>query len=225
MTGRGGRGRGGRGQGGRNGRGRGGRGHNYTGSGGTSKKGLCSALGGHVFDYGQKAAADLMRTSWEKLVEYSGTTYGQDICNELQNKQNVTLPQPLYTAAVLQRHAAREAMIRTAQINLQTARTAQEAILQAAVTAGQDANAPMNLAILQNEIAQANFEQQQEVPIELTDAEKTQHSNEWRDIQGAELPTHQTPRTGIFTHPRTVHPNAQGQNEAGHGLGHGQHIV
>jgi hypothetical protein len=44
-----------------------------------------------MFDYGQKSAADQMRTSWEKLVQYVGTNYGQDINNELQNKVWVVL--------------------------------------------------------------------------------------------------------------------------------------
>jgi hypothetical protein len=74
----------GRGGGRNNGRGgRGGRGqvHNYTGSANTTKKGMCANLGTNVFDYGQKSAAYIMRTSWEKLVQYVGTNYGQDISN------------------------------------------------------------------------------------------------------------------------------------------------
>jgi hypothetical protein len=34
-----------------------------------AKSGLCAALGNNVFDYGHRAAADQMRTSWEKLVQ------------------------------------------------------------------------------------------------------------------------------------------------------------
>jgi hypothetical protein len=48
-----------------------------------AKSGLCAALGINVFDYGQSAAADQMRTSWEKLVQVVGTNCGQDISNEL----------------------------------------------------------------------------------------------------------------------------------------------
>ncbi len=62
-----GRGRGGRGQG---------RGNNYSGTGAAAAAkhtGLCSALGNYVFDYGQKAAADQMRTTWEKIVHHAGT--------------------------------------------------------------------------------------------------------------------------------------------------------
>jgi hypothetical protein len=65
MSRRGGRnnGRGGRGRGGANRSGRGrGRGRNYTGSANAAKRGLCTNLGTNVFGYGQKSAADQMRT-------------------------------------------------------------------------------------------------------------------------------------------------------------------
>ena len=92
----------------------------------------------------------------------------------------MTLTEPVHTTEVLRKHGVRELMIRTGQANIQTARRAQETILQTAVTAGVDVDAPMSLAILQNEIAQGEFTAQVEVPIELTDSEKTQFSNEWR---------------------------------------------
>jgi hypothetical protein len=105
-----------------NGRGRGqGRGQNYTGTTTSTRKGLCDALGANVFDYGQKAAADQMRTTWEKITNYVGTTYAQAICNELQNKSTVILDQPIHPAAVLQRKAAREAVTRAGQLNIQAA--------------------------------------------------------------------------------------------------------
>ena len=42
-------------------------------------KGICSALGIHVFYYGQKSLADQMRTIWEKLVNNVITIHGHDI--------------------------------------------------------------------------------------------------------------------------------------------------
>jgi hypothetical protein len=39
--------------------------------------------------------------------------------------------------------------------------------------------APMKLAILQNEIFQGEFAANIKVPVELTDSEKTQFSNDW----------------------------------------------
>ena len=74
-------------------------------------------------------------------------------------------------------------MIWNGQANIQQACHAQQAILQQAVTDGVDPEAPMRLAILENEIAQGNFEQNAEVPIEMTDSEKTQYSNKWRTYQ------------------------------------------
>lgn len=168
-------GRGGRG----GGRGRG-RGSHYTGNARTTAKGLCAALGTNVFDYGQKGSADQMRTSWEKLVQYAGTTYGQDISNELKNKKEITIPEPEHTDDVKNRHAAREQLVKDGIRNIQAARKQQEIVLEKAVSDGTDPDAGMKLAILQNEIAQADYELSQEVPIELTDSEKTQYNNAWR---------------------------------------------
>jgi hypothetical protein len=151
-------GRGGRGRNERSGRGRG-RGHSYTGTSKTQKSGLCKALDNNVFDYRHKAAADQMRTSYEELVQYVGTTYGQDISNELHNKTTLVLPEPVHTAAVLTRHATRELMIRKGQANWQQARKTQKVILEAAVTQGNDPEAPLTLAILENAIAEVDFEQ------------------------------------------------------------------
>ena len=41
----------------------------------------------------------------------------------------------------------------------------------------------MKLAILENEIAQGEYEQNVEVPIIITDSEKTQSRNEWRNYR------------------------------------------
>jgi hypothetical protein len=177
-----GRGRGGS-HGGRGGKhdGRGcGRGQNYTGTRMAAKSGLCSALGNNVFDYGHRAAADQMRTSWEKLVQFVGTNYGQDISNELQNKIPVILSEPVHTPEVLARYAIFEQMVQTREENLQRARLSKCVILETAATLGADPDAPMQLAILDNEIAEANYKQNNEVPIEMLNSEKMQYSNDWR---------------------------------------------
>jgi hypothetical protein len=124
-----------------------------------------------------------MRTSWEKLVQFVSTNYGQDISNELQNKMTVTLPKPTHMDAVMQCHMQCVQMIRNVQAKLSVAREQQCILLEAAVAAQQDADAPMKLAILENEITQAEFKASVDVPIELTDSEKTQHSNKWRTYQ------------------------------------------
>jgi hypothetical protein len=157
-----------------------GRGQNYTGARTVAKSGLCAVFGSNVFDYGHRAAADQMRTSWEKLIQFVGTNYGQDNCNELQNKISVVLSEPVHTPEVLARHAIREQMVRTGEENLQRARLSKRIILEAAATLGTDPDAPMQLAILDNQITEGSYKQNNEVPIEMLDSEKMQYSNDWR---------------------------------------------
>jgi hypothetical protein len=83
---------------------------------------MCTNIGTNVFEYGQKSAADQMRTSWENLVQYVCTNYGQDINNKLQNKVWVILAEPVHTDDVLARHSVREVMIQNSQLNIQQAR-------------------------------------------------------------------------------------------------------
>ena len=99
-----------------------------------------------MFDYGQKSAADQTRSSWEKLVQYVGTNYGQDISNELQKKLNVIIVELVYATEVIVKHIIQERMIRTGQANIQTARETKKIILDASVTAGIDEASPMKLA-------------------------------------------------------------------------------
>ena len=68
-------------------------------------------------------------------------------------------------------------MIRTGQVNIQTARETQNIILEAAVTAGVDDAAPMKISILENAIAHGDFEANVNVPIFMTDSENTQSRN------------------------------------------------
>jgi hypothetical protein len=72
-------------------------------------------------------------------------------------------------------------MISAGQMDIQRARRAQQAVLQTAVTAGLDLEAPMKLAVLENRIAEGEFAANVDDPIELTDTEKTQFINESRN--------------------------------------------
>ena len=93
----------GRGRGGRGGR----RGNNYNRPTSTSK-GQCSDLGNHVFDYGHNAAADQMRTTWDKIVLHVCIEYGSDISTELRTRQTRIISPPEHTKQVLEDHAEKE---------------------------------------------------------------------------------------------------------------------
>jgi hypothetical protein len=121
-----------------------------------------------------------MRTSWEKIVHHVGTIYGHDISNELQNRKPVTITEPTYTQAVLDKHAIKETRHQAQQARLHTARSLQLIQLQAAVVTATDPEAPMLLAILENDIEEATYNATLPLPIKLEDEEYTQHNNEWR---------------------------------------------
>jgi hypothetical protein len=97
----------------------------------------------------RSAAADQMRTSWEKLVQHVGTAYGEDISNELTNRTTVTIAEPVYPPAAIARHAIREELVREGQVNMQIARLEEQTILEQEVAAG-DRPAKMKLAALNN---------------------------------------------------------------------------
>jgi hypothetical protein len=97
----------------------------------------------------------------------------------LQNKINVVLIEPVQTNDVLMRYSVTKIMIRTGQLNIQRAHQAQETILKASLLAGIDLDAPMKLAILQNEIFQGELSANIEIPVDLNDSEKTHFSNDW----------------------------------------------
>jgi hypothetical protein len=149
--------RGSRGRGTSSGCGRG-RGSYYSGTGAAvaKHKGLCAALTSHVFEYGQKGAADQMGTAWEKIVHHVGTIYGHNISNELQNKKTVVIPKPEHTQDVLDKHVERVTRHDNQQQRLADARQIQQTALEAVINAG-DADAPMALAILDNQIEEAAY--------------------------------------------------------------------
>jgi hypothetical protein len=116
--GRGNAGRSGRSSGGRSGSGGRGRGSTYSNKPKATKVGLCKELESNVFDYGVHNAADLMRTTQEKIVLYVGAKYGEDIANELNNKVTVTIPPPVYSVDIKARHLQWELLVRKKQVNI-----------------------------------------------------------------------------------------------------------
>jgi hypothetical protein len=158
-----------------NGRGQGrGRGTGYTFKPKTSKVGLCKELENNIFDYGVPNAANLMRTKQEKIGQYVGIKYGEDVANEQTNKATVTIPPPLYSTAILLRHQEWERHVRRKQVNMRTALDAKLAQLQS--TSGiQDAIA---IAKVKNQVEDVAYHQGQEVPYNLTDSEKLEYGKE-----------------------------------------------
>ncbi len=114
-----------------------------------------------------------MRTMQEKIGQYIGIKYGEDIANKLTNKATVTIPPPVYSTAILLRHQEWERHVRRKQVNMRTALVAKLAQLQSA-SGIQDAVA---IAKVENQVKDVVYHQGQEVPYNLTDSEKLEYRN------------------------------------------------
>jgi hypothetical protein len=166
MSGRGGKGHGGRS--GHTGRGPGGgRGNAYTsGRVKTMKVGLCKDLKGNVFDCGTTSAADQMQITQEKISQYIGAKYREDIANELQNKTMIVFSAPAYPGATMTQHALQIALVRSQQTMMSTARLLSHTLLEAEITlAPGNQSLVVGLVKLNQDIAQADFEAAQDMPV------------------------------------------------------------
>jgi hypothetical protein len=182
MSGQGGRGRGGRGS--RAGRGPGGgRGNAYTGGRvKTTKVGLCKDLECNVFDFGTKSAENQMQILQEKIAQYIGAKYGEDIANKLQNKTRIVLSAPTYPSTTMTRHVLSIALVRSQQAAMLTAWLSSHTLLEVEIAlAPGNRSLVMELAKLNQDIAQADFEAAQDVPIKLNDQEQIDYSNKCRN--------------------------------------------
>ncbi len=141
-------GRDGRGSANSRGQGRG-CGTGYTLKPKSTKVGLYKELESHIFNYGIPNAANLMRTMQEKIAQYVDFKYGEDIANKLTNKTTVTIPPPVYSAAILLRHQEWEKHVRKKQVNINTALDAKLRKLKSLASDIQDTVA---IAEVKNEI-------------------------------------------------------------------------
>ncbi len=98
-----------------------GRGKGSTSKPKTSNVRLCKELEDNIFNYGVLNAANLMCTTQEKIGQHVGIKYGEDIANKLTIKATVTIPQPVYSTAILLRHQEWETHVRRKQVNMRTA--------------------------------------------------------------------------------------------------------
>jgi hypothetical protein len=116
-----------------------------------------------------------MRTAWEKtalhLVE---TMHGHDISNELHNKKKVIIAKPELAEDVFDKHAERVSQHENQEPRPERARLDQKKASDGAVAGGEDAAAPMLLAILENEIEEATCQAAVCPSIKSNETEKTE---------------------------------------------------
>ena len=135
----------------------------------------------------------------------------------------VVLPEPEYELAILTRHGARETMVRDGQANLRASRELQRASLQTMMDAGNaPADTPFKLAVVENEIAQGDFDAISPVSVVLTDAKKTANSNAWQSYR---FKPSEAQGAGILANSWTVYSAITRQVKTGTHLGSGQRVI
>lgn len=174
------------GRGGRAGRGRGGRGYARTRSSASTSKasntGLSKDLDAHIFDYGKRGSADQLRTTWDKIIKYVGSTLGEHIGTELRNKRTYVIPEPEFPQDVLDRHArfveeiTQDRVTKLADLTeIQTIYTSHIATLTVGST--EHMNLKRELAVLKGQISAAERETRADVEMKMTAAEQSKHDN------------------------------------------------
>jgi hypothetical protein len=116
-----------------------------------------------------------MRVTQEKIQQYVGIKFGEDIANEIKNKKVVVLTPPKYSNAIELRHQEYEKLVRRKQVNLMRALEVKLSTMQAKEVAGEDV--ALDIANLQNDIDDLEYESRQEVPHKLTMEEAAGYSN------------------------------------------------
>ena len=135
-------------------------------SGYTKKKGLCEALGEHLFNYNEEGAEYQMRNNLKQIFKHTVNIYGQDISNELPNRIVVVIVKPQHTADVLRKHEAKVSLRDNNFQRIQDARIAKEAVLINTAQTNTDLAIP--LAELQNDIVDAGDKQSEPLDINFT---------------------------------------------------------
>jgi hypothetical protein len=116
-----------------------------------------------------------MRVTQEKIQQYVGIKFGEDIANKIKNKKVVVLTPLKYSDAIELRHQEYEKLLRRKQSNLMKALEVKLSKLQTKQVAGDDV--ALDIANLQNDIDDLEYESRQEVPHKLTMEEATGYSN------------------------------------------------
>ena len=62
---------------------------------------ISKALGNSMFTLEGKNSADVMRTTWEKVVQHIGISLYQDISTELRTRALILIPAPTHSQEIL----------------------------------------------------------------------------------------------------------------------------
>ena len=131
---------------------------------------MCSALGIHFFDYGQKASEDQIMNTWDKLLRHFVTIHWHESINELLNKKTVIIIKPESNKDALDEHKLATEIRDQSYQRLSEEIQARKEVFEDQVIVGEPtiaAKAKMSLAILNNKILEAGYKNKRILPIVL----------------------------------------------------------
>ncbi len=123
----------------------------------------------------------MLHTSMEKMATYIGTKYGNEAAQEWTSGKKIVLQEPVYSQAILVRHAERvKATREQIQLRLKSLRAEKMAIKAKLISAPTNCGLLKELREVDDQIAKGDINLKDEIEMKLTNDEKTAHSNAWR---------------------------------------------
>jgi hypothetical protein len=146
------------------------------------KQGMCATLGPHVFDHGDRGAADQFKVTWEKLTTHVATQYGTDIGTELATNVKFVIPKPSYPTDEVDCHAKAEIMLKELVNLLMSALENKADRIKDCIKANTKAKAnvgsdPFLLVEKTNKMRVLDLEIANDEPIQLRDKAKTEYGS------------------------------------------------
>ena len=116
-------------------------------------------MGENVFTYGEKGSADQINTNQEKIVQYIGIQYRNDISTEVLNQTEFIVPKPEYSQETLDEHGDHFKKIEIRYNRTKNAMEAKKVVLEKLAKGRDDvagaADAHIELAKLENAMEEA----------------------------------------------------------------------
>ncbi len=143
----------------------------------------CKDLEGHIFTIGsgnKGKDGDKLRTSMEKMATNIGTNtkYGDEASQEWTSGKKITLLEPTYFQAILDRHAERVKATRDRlNLKLMSLKTEKAAIAEEIKAKSTNLALLKEMHEIDDDIAKGEIDLKDEVEMKLTKDEKTSHSN------------------------------------------------
>ena len=130
---------------------------------------MCPVLGEKIFTYGEKGSAYQIETTQEKIVQYVGIQYGNDISTEVLNQIEFIIPKPDHSQETLDEHDDNVKKIEIRYNRTKNAMEAKKVVLERIAKGRADvagaADVQIELAKLENTMEEAEDAMDKGTPI------------------------------------------------------------